>query len=103
MADDESGLLLPTFQFLIESLGFRVAASETSNSFDNGFVELTNGVINIRVIRERGITNAEVSQTNDHRWLPVSHLRQIVLRGDPVENVTLEQQAHFIGGHYPTI
>jgi len=26
-----------------------------------------------------------------------------VLRGDPVENVTLEQQAHFISGHYPTI
>jgi hypothetical protein len=104
MPTDESALLLRTFQFLVDRLGFSVVAGEASSSFDNVFIELTNGLLNIRIARERGIKDAEMSPACAHdRWLPVSHLRQVALGGDPVDDVTLEQQADFVSGHYSTI
>jgi hypothetical protein len=104
MSDNPETVLLPKFQFLVDDLGFRVVASETSSSFDNMFVELTNHALNIRLARARGFVNAEVSPPfAPRRWVPVEHLQKMVLGRDPVEDLTLEEQADFVRCHYPVI
>src|SRR5271154_1128071 len=104
MAHDESQIIPPQFQFLVNSFQFHIIGSEISSSFDNMYVELTNGSLNVRVSRERGFVDTEVSSVvAPNRWLPLSHIRQIVLRRDPVENVSLDEQAEFLRSHYSTI
>ena len=104
MSDNAAGILLERFQFLIDLLAFRIVESETSFSFGNMFVKLTNDVLNVRIYRERDFVGVEVSpRFATDRWIPLGHLCLIMLQRDPIEIATIEEQADFLRCHYPAI
>lgn len=98
------GLLFRPFQFLIDDLGFHVVSSDIAPTLGNMYVQVTNGILNVRVVRDRGFENAEVSpHFAPEAWLPLAHLRKIVLACDPLKDVNLDEEADFLRCQYATI
>ena len=105
MTDANTDILLQKFQFLIEDFGFHVTASEVSQSFDNMWISLASDSLNVLVARDRGFIDAEVSPPYaPDRWLPVQHIRTIVLHRDAAEaRATIDEQAEFVRSHFGEI
>jgi hypothetical protein len=105
MPDLTATLVPPQFRFLIDENGFRVIGGKGSSThFDDMYVELTNDLLNVAIVRESGFISAEVrSPAEPTSWLPLEFLRQLVLRRDPAEEVTFDSQAEFLRTHVATI
>jgi hypothetical protein len=101
---DESATVPPQFQFLLDDLGFRVVASEVSPYFDNMSIVLKNDSLNVRIVRDRGFLDAEISpHFASGTWKPLALLRQVVLRLHGAEIVSIDAQADFLRTHYDTV
>jgi hypothetical protein len=104
MSEASASLVPPQFKFLIDEYGFRIVGGEVSASFDNMYVDLTNDSVNVQLVREVGFVSADVgSPAAPTLWLPLRFLRQLVLRHDPAEDVTLHDEAEFLRSHLSTI
>jgi len=96
--------LLKKLPFLTEDLGFTVVADQVSSSFGNMYVVLTNGTVDVCVARDRGFVDIEVRPAAaPERWLSLSHLRQVVLQLELSADITIDQQAEFLGSHFAEI
>ena len=92
------------FQFLVDDFGFRIVASDVSPYFDNMSVVLANNCLNVRISRDRGILDAEVSPNfAPETWKPLGLLRQVALRLDSGEIMTIDVQADFLRSGYDTV
>lgn len=105
MPDLTATLVPPEFRFLIDEYRFRVIGGKGSSThFDDMYVELTNDLLTVAIIREGGLISAEVrSAAEPTSWLPLEFLRQLVLCRDPAEDVTFDDQAEFLRSHVATI
>jgi hypothetical protein len=93
------------YQRLISEFGFRITEiSPVSPSFGNRFVILTNDLLRLCVVLDRGWWGIDVSDLlNSTRSFPLGHLMVIVMQLDPTTEPTEEEQIEFLGTHLSTI
>lgn len=100
----ETDILLEHFRFLLDDFGFRIVASEVSPYFDNMWITLENDSLRVVIARDRGFVAADVSSPrNPTELLPLGLLRKLVLRQDPTDDVTIEEEADFLRLHFHEI
>lgn len=96
MSDFDS-LIPPECRYLVDELGFRVTSGEVSPYFDNFYVTLTDGNLNVSIVRDRGFLGMDVSSTAAPTIsLPLSLLSQLVLGADSSEPVSIGAEAAFL-------
>ena len=79
MSADESSGLPMEFRFLVDELGFRLSSCEVSPYFGNSSITLVGDSINVRVSRDRGIVDVEVSPSHSpEAWKPLELISQII-------------------------
>ncbi len=104
MAHDPNEIVSPVFDFLLTELGFRVVSREVSPYFDNVSVVLSSPALVVNIFRDRGCVSARLGRSLDRNdSAPLHMLRILVLNLDPLDEVSINEEADFLRTHFMTI
>jgi hypothetical protein len=104
MVADPTGLIAPHFAFLTGEYGFVVTKSEVSRSFDNAYVVLSSGELQVRIVRDRGRVDVNVGRAGPPEvWFGLELIRAGAVPGDLDKPVAVEVLADFLKENFAAV
>jgi hypothetical protein len=104
MAHDANEIVSPLFDFLIAEHGLRLVSRKVEPCFDNVSVVLSSPGLIVNIFRDRGSVSVRLGRSLDISESTALHmLRILVLNLDPLDEVSIEEEADFLRTNFTRI